>query len=58
MIDIPVHKRLEREKLEADCQEYFKKKKATAVSSGESGKGKLKLEKSERKTLNRPLRGL
>ena len=58
MSDIPKHKVLEHETIQKQCEVYFTKKEAQKIEQGKTAEGKLKLEKSERKVLNRPLRGL
>ena len=58
MSDIPRQKVLEHETIAAQCEVYFTKKQAEKIEQGKTAEGKLKLEKSERKVINRPLRGL
>ena len=58
MNDIPKHKVLEHETIQKQCEVYFEAKEAQEIEQGKTEEGKLKLEKSERKVINRPLRGL
>lgn len=58
MPGVPQSKVLEHEALAAECEEFLKNNEPQHIEQGVTAEGRLKLEKSERKVLNRPLRGL
>lgn len=58
MPGVPQSKADEHDLLAEECEQFLKNNEMEQIEQGKTAEGRLKLEKSERKVIDRPLRGL